>query len=207
MQKVVFVNLYETSYLGTRLLASYLRANGHDTHNILYEEKHYALTDDPIEGEIEGYHMYMNGHVHEQLRTEGALPDEGLASLARAIRLEKPDVIGFSTRSTHNYLAPQLAVQFRKAAPNALLVAGGYGPTLNPEIYLEAGFDVVVRGDGEEALLELVNAWEKQDRPALVTVPGTTWAARWGGGATPSATRRRMCPATDDYNKRRAHDP
>lgn len=181
MQKVVFVNLYETSYLGTRLLASYLRANGHETHNLLYEEKHYALTDDPIAGEIEGYHMYMNGNVYEQLRTEGALPADGRASLAQGIRLEKPDVIGFSTRSTHNYLATELAALFRKTAPEALLVAGGYGPTLNPEIYLDAGFDVVVRGDGEEALLELVNAWEQRDRAALVTVPGTAWASKWGG--------------------------
>lgn len=185
MQKVVFVNLYETSYLGTRCLAAYLRANGHETHNILFEEMHYDITDTPTEDEIEGYHFYTNGKVYEQLRTDGVLPAASTDALLEVLRMEKPDVIGFSTRSTHNYLAPQLASLFKKAAPDALLVAGGYGPTLDPEIFLQAGFDVAVRGDGEEALLELVNAWEKRDRAALVATPGTVWSAAWGGAKNP----------------------
>lgn len=185
MQKVVFVNLYETSYLGTRCLASYLRANGHETHNILFEERHYAITDDPVEGEVDGYHMYFNGLAYEQPRVHGALPAESTAALMEAIRAEKPDILGFSTRSTHNYLAPELAALFRETAPKALLVAGGYGPTLNPEIYLQAGFDVVVRGDGEEALLDLVNAWESGDRAALTATPATVWADAWGGAKNP----------------------
>ncbi|MDE7242187.1 MAG: cobalamin-dependent protein, partial [Desulfovibrio sp.] len=185
MQKVVFVNLYETCYLGTRCLASYLRAKGHETHNILFEEYRHEVTEEPRETEIIGYHMYINGQVYEQPTIQGALPARSAASLSEAIRLEKPDIIGFSARSTHNYLAPELAHLFKEAAPNALLVAGGYGPTLTPEIYLDAGFDVVVRGDGEEAMLELVNAWEKRDRATLLAVPGTTWAASWGGGGNP----------------------
>lgn len=185
MQKVVFINLYETCYLGTRCLASYLRANGHETHNILFEDYEHKITEEPKETEIIGYHIYINGTIYEQPTIQGDLPHQSAASLEEAIRLEKPDVIGFSSRSTHNYLAPELGTLFRKAAPDALLVAGGYGPTLNPEIYLQAGFDVVVRGDGEEAMLDLVNAWESGDRAALTATPATVWAEAWGGGWNP----------------------
>lgn len=185
MQKVIFVNLYETYYLGTRCLASYLRANGHETHNILFEEYVHEITEEPRETEIIGYHMYINGTIYEQPTIQGALPAQSAARLEEAIRLEKPDVIGFSSRSTHNYLAQELETLFRRVAPDALLVAGGYGPTLNPEIFLEAGFDVVVRGDGEEALLDLVNAWESRDRAALTATPATVWSAAWGGAKNP----------------------
>lgn len=185
MQKVIFVNLYETCYLGTRCLASYLRANGHETHNILFEEYVHEITEEPRETEIIGYHMYINGTIYEQPTIQGALPAQSAARLEEAIRLEKPDVIGFSSRSTHNYLAQELETLFRRVAPDALLVAGGYGPTLNPEIFLEAGFDVVVRGDGEEALLDLVNAWESRDRTALTATPATVWSAAWGGVKNP----------------------
>lgn len=185
MQKVVFINLFETSYLGTRCLASYLRANGHETHNILFEDYRHELTDDPKETEIVGYHIYIHGCAYEQPTVREELSPDSAARLMEAIQGEKPDIIGFSSRSTHNYLAPQLGALFKRAAPKALLVAGGYGPTLNPEIFLEAGFDVVVRGDGEEALLALVNAWEKQDRKALVATPATVWSAAWGSVQNP----------------------
>ncbi len=50
----------------------------------------------------------------------------------------------------------------RKASPQAFLLAGGIGPSLNPSIYLENGFNAVIRGEGEQALLDLVKKLSTQ---------------------------------------------
>lgn len=181
MSKVVLFNLYEFSYLGTRCLAAWLRKNGVDTHNILYEEYRLLRVEKPLDKDFLGYHMYMNGAVYETPATQSTFSELDYANIEKLIADEKPDIVGFSTRSTHNCLVPLLAPVLKKSAPNALLVAGGYGPTLDPDIYLDAGFDVVVRGDGEEPLLSLVQAWDAQDRAALTAIPATYWSKNWGG--------------------------
>lgn len=75
---------------------------------------------------------------------------------------EAPDAIGFSARSTNNWLIPVLIPIFREVAPHALLIAGGFGPTLEPELYLDGGFDCVIRCDGEEALARLLSCLETE---------------------------------------------
>ena len=37
-------------------------------------------------------------------------------------------------------------------------VAGGFGPTFSPDLFLDSGFDYVIRGEGENAIFELANA-------------------------------------------------
>ena len=58
-----------------------------------------------------------------------------------------------------------------------LLVAGGPLPTCDPEPFLEH-FDVVVRGEGEQTMKELLRAFEEGSE--LAGVPGI--AFRQGGG-------------------------
>lgn len=185
MTKVVLVNAYETEYLGTRLLASWLRQHGFETHNI--HMGHYKMQECAAlsETSVGGYQIYMGGRLLWNRANSDGLGPEDWANLERVLREEKPDIIGFSARSANNYLIPTVAPLFRHAAPGALLVAGGYGPTLEPERYLDGGFDVVVRGDGEEAMLALARAVEARDAAAMKAIPGTCW----GGGATPSPTR------------------
>lgn len=183
--KVVFINLYEYSYLGTRCLASFLQTKGIETHNILMEDYTMHKVLDPEAKDFFGYHIYMNGMVLEQPLPpkNGELPfsEASLLALKEAIRAESPDIIAYSSRSTHDELAPNLAQIYRECAPDALLIAGGFGPTLNVDLYLGAGFDCVIRGDGEESLLEIANAYEKRDRLKLVNIANTCWNPAWGG--------------------------
>lgn len=183
MTKVVLVNAYETEYLGTRLLASWLRQHGFETHNI--HMGHYKMQECAAlsETSVGGYQIYMGGRLLWNRANSDGLGPEDWANLERVLREEKPDIIGFSARSANNYLIPTVAPLFRHAAPGALLVAGGYGPTLEPERYLDGGFDVVVRGDGEEAMLALARAVEARDAAAMKAIPGTCW----GGGSNPLA--------------------
>lgn len=179
MSEVVFVNAYEFDYLGTRVLAAWLRKNGITTHNILLDDNLSVSTDLPSEQFI-GY-QYANPVINEHRAMHTPLNEGDWQALEEAIKLENPQIIGFSARSTNNFLIEPLINVFKKAAPAALLVCGGFGPTLEPDLYLQGGFDVVARGDGEESLLALAKAWQTKDWQALKKIPNTIWSPEHGG--------------------------
>ncbi|MCH5277950.1 MAG: cobalamin-dependent protein [Desulfovibrionaceae bacterium] len=194
MTKIVFVNAYEVPYLGTRCLASFLRKHGFETHNILLSGNNYVPVEYPSAGDTRAYHVYKFGKAHEcnDMRT---LTDRDFQCLELLIKEQQPDIIGFSARSVNNYLIPYCVPVFKKAAPRAMLVAGGYGPTLEPELYLDGGFDVVVRGDGEEALLQLVQCVETKDFDSITRIHNTFWSKAWGGA------RNQLCDQKKDLSE------
>jgi anaerobic magnesium-protoporphyrin IX monomethyl ester cyclase len=73
------------------------------------------------------------------------------------VRRSKPKVIGIQSMFSMKSKALELARLLRENCE--LLVAGGPQPTSNPEDFLY-DFDIVVLGEGEETLFELVNAVE-----------------------------------------------
>jgi radical SAM superfamily enzyme YgiQ (UPF0313 family) len=83
----------------------------------------------------------------------------GPASLAleREIARGAWDVIGVSTTGMTLRFDLELVHLARRAAPRALLVAGGMEATFRPELMYELGpFDLVVLGEGEKPLLEII---------------------------------------------------
>ncbi|WP_165070697.1 cobalamin-dependent protein [Desulfovibrio sp. ZJ200] len=190
MSTVVFVNAYEFEYLGTRLLASWLQSNNISTHNILLDDNQDIKSKVPQEKFI-GYQQYSAGNLLEHKSMYHPFVAEDWKALEQAVSMEDPKILGFSARSTFNFLANSIIKIFKKAAPKALLVAGGFGPTLEPNLYLDAGFDVVVRGDGEEALLKLVQSLEYEERErerererevtSIYTIENTSWNRAHGG--------------------------
>lgn len=186
MTKVCFVNAFEYNYLGTRQLASYLRKFGHETHNILLG--HISDGYSPVQelkDEHHGYMILIDGSLISHAGNRWPLSESDFTLLGEVLAEEQPDIIGFSARSTNNYLIPELVPVFRKAAPHALLAAGGYGPTLEPDLYLDGGFDVVIRGDGEEAVLELADAVQAGEKEAALLIKNTYWNKSFGGGRNP----------------------
>jgi len=78
-------------------------------------------------------------------------------ALEREILAGEWDVIGISTTGMTLRFDLELAHRARRAAPRALLIAGGMEATFRPELLYElAPFDRVVLGEGERPLLELV---------------------------------------------------
>jgi radical SAM superfamily enzyme YgiQ (UPF0313 family) len=68
------------------------------------------------------------------------------------------DVVGVSTTGMTLRFDLELAHIVRRVAPKALIVAGGMEATFRPELMFELGpFDMVVLGEGERPLLELVS--------------------------------------------------
>src|SRR6201981_905566 len=78
-------------------------------------------------------------------------------ALEREILAGAWDVIGISTTGMTLRFDLELAHLARRMAPRARLVAGGIGATLTPELLSRlAPFDLVVLGEGERPLLELL---------------------------------------------------
>lgn len=179
MSKIVFINAYETSYLGTRILASYMLARGHATHNVILCSGEYVGIGFPLE-KHEGYQHYARANLYVNKATHYKVGEADLFHLDNVLRAEAPDVIGFSARSTNNWLIPVLMPVFRRAAPGALVVGGGFGPTLEPELYLDGGFDCLIRGDGEEPLAELMECVEAHDLARARIIQNTVWKGEDG---------------------------
>lgn len=83
--------------------------------------------------------------------------------LHQAINNFKPDFVGISLLCRSVVDEKQLFLTARNAAPGAIIVCGGFGPTFEPKRFLEYGFDYIVRGEGEKAILDMANALEKGD--------------------------------------------
>jgi len=69
----------------------------------------------------------------------------------------KPDCIGISMEATEHNDGIRLARLSKKILPDITIISGGFQPTALPEAFLkEKCIDIVVRGEGEETLQELV---------------------------------------------------
>ncbi|BCS31626.1 hypothetical protein TBR22_A08280 [Luteitalea sp. TBR-22] len=101
------------------------------------------------------------------------VPDDVAGTVERLVRERRPDVVGLSAMTFQRRTALRLVRRLRAWCPQAVIVAGGYDPSLATEAWMGAdGVDVVVRGEGEVTFRELLRALERAGGRA----PGT------GGG-------------------------
>ena len=81
------------------------------------------------------------------------------ATVTRLIGELEPDVVGLSVMTFQRATAFAVAELVRRLAPNAHIVAGGYDPSLAPDVYSPAtAIDILVRGEGEHTFRELIRA-------------------------------------------------
>lgn len=113
-------------------------------------------------------------------------------TLAAAIDDQQPEILGF-TLFTETALYGYDLLDLLGARDGLCIVAGGPHATAEPAEALDHGFDVVVRGEGEETLLELVRALRTGGD--LSTVAGLAWLDDNG---TLRSSPRRAFPAELD---------
>jgi anaerobic magnesium-protoporphyrin IX monomethyl ester cyclase len=81
--------------------------------------------------------------------------------LEAELKMAPPDVVAITALTPTISQALKSADITRKTCPDALVVMGGYHPTFNYEEVLESdSVDVVVRGEGEYTMLDLVKTLE-----------------------------------------------
>jgi radical SAM superfamily enzyme YgiQ (UPF0313 family) len=115
---------------------------------------------------------------HEVALLDASAPHAPHAAPEIAARVEAfgPDLIGLHLKTLHVQPAYALAAALREALPDRALVAGGPHATIAPDEPLAHGFRWVIRGEGEEALVELADVID--GRRAARDVAGLSWIER-----------------------------
>lgn len=90
-----------------------------------------------------------------------------------------PGMVGFSCYRSSMTAAVAAAGMLRARLGPVPVIAGGYGPTFHPGEFLDAGFDVAVRGEAERTVVDLADHYAT-GAPALDRIPGITYRARDG---------------------------
>ncbi|MBU1102523.1 B12-binding domain-containing radical SAM protein [Patescibacteria group bacterium] len=88
-------------------------------------------------------------------------------SLGDLFKKEKPDIVGISGASFVFPAIIKTAKIAKQNLPGCIVIAGGFGPSKEPEKTLKSGkgeIDYVVLGEGELTFLELVKNIEKKER-------------------------------------------
>lgn len=157
----VFVGIRDHWAGGIRLLASILKKRGHKVKIIIF--KRFDFTTNPH-------------------RTSNAPTKKEWDLLRQTVAGLKPAFVGVSYTSFEPISAKEIFTALREAAPQALLVSGGFGPTFEPERFLYAGAEYVIRGEGEYPLSEMaktlsVAAGEDAESLAekLKKIPNMAW--------------------------------
>ena len=107
----------------------------------------------PYHLEVLAGRLIGNHDVHIlDMRIDEDLDDE--------LSIFRPDVVGCSCVAANSHLAKQVLRRVKEFAPELTTVIGGHHPSLMPEDCNEPFIDIVVIGEGEEALYEIVGACE-----------------------------------------------
>lgn len=71
---------------------------------------------------------------------------------------DQPDIVAFSAMSGMHPWALEIARSIKEFSPQCLVVIGGPHPTFFPDVINEHGVDIICRGEGEGALVDLADA-------------------------------------------------
>lgn len=134
-KKFLLLALYDEYALGLRILASLLLEAGYDVQLVMFKKFSLAIRTEPTEAEWELLHQTITDF--------------------------SPDFIGVSMLNIPVVDEERLFKTVRNAAPRAVVVCGGFGPTLEPMRFLAFGPDYIVRGEGEKAMLTMATALEE----------------------------------------------
>jgi radical SAM superfamily enzyme YgiQ (UPF0313 family) len=109
-----------------------------------------------------GFHVKVAILIRHSMFIESAsISTKEWELLAQYVSGYAPDCIGVSLTSIVKVDEKYLFALLHQAAPQALIVCGGYGPTFESAKFLQAGSDYAVRGEGEGAMLDIAMALEK----------------------------------------------
>lgn len=108
---------------------------------------------------------------------DGSALDLTMDELKEEIKIRNSDIVAITALTPTFYKACETAEVVKEVLPNCTVVMGGYHPTFEFESTLECeAVDVVVRGEGEITILQLVKAIENCDD--LATVKGIAYRGK-----------------------------
>lgn len=111
------------------------------------------------------YYLYLAGYMEKHGISVSIVDphfkklDENIAYILNQVETEKPKYVGLACFVTDYNVVHDVAVRIRSIS-DATLLAGNAHPSVAPQDFLYAGspFDIVVRGEGEETVREIVTS-------------------------------------------------
>ena len=109
-----------------------------------------------IAGNIDSHHRVS---IADLVLAQDAVPE----TVARLVGAHAPDVVGLSVMTFQRHTARQVIALVRRLRPSAVIVVGGYDPSLAPEVWEapDSGVDVIVTGEGDLTFRDLLRALEQ----------------------------------------------
>lgn len=107
----------------------------------------------PLAG-VASISAYLKSHGHQ---VDLFLPDYEKDIFA-ALFQAKPEIIAIPCFTGEHLWASQFLISIKKRLKKTVTVLGGPHPTYYPEVIYADGIDIIVRGEAEEAMLELLEA-------------------------------------------------
>jgi anaerobic magnesium-protoporphyrin IX monomethyl ester cyclase len=148
----VFFAPYNIARLAAVTRAAGYRTSVFDWNVDTWHKLKKVLPEDPYEGHGSRDYLWLDDMYETRLQShvESILEEY----LTKIIEL-KPDVVGFSLYYTNVFPTLWLAKKIRQHLPDTKIIAGGSHIQWNPDPFPE--FDHVVKGEGEELLLQMLD--------------------------------------------------
>jgi radical SAM superfamily enzyme YgiQ (UPF0313 family) len=142
--------------LGLSCLASYLNTRGFDAY--VYNADYSGKQISGYKSLYESYSAYLN--ILEDL-------DHPLwQGIIKKIIDFNPQAVGINLKTGSYKSATNIARLVKRSLPGVHLICGGTHATLLPkEVIAEGSFDFVIKGEGEETFLELLNTLKENKEP------------------------------------------
>lgn len=107
--------------------------------------------------------MYLSAILKENGHIVDIFIEDLDKDIVKRIVESKPAIVGFTCITGEHRWVQRRAAEIKKIMPNVIVLVGGPHPTYFPEMIEENGIDIICRGDGETAVLDLVNKVQKKD--------------------------------------------
>jgi Radical SAM superfamily/B12 binding domain len=161
MARVLLFTGYDRICLGMRQLSSYLKFHRHECQLIFFKIDSFG----PLIKDAQDSICYVtldNGNLIGSNYDVNPYSDGEFKLLLNEIKEFNPDIVGLSTRSFWLDMPDNMLIsKIRKLLPNTLTIAGGYGPSLEPDRFLEK-FDIVCVGEGLDPLARLADTVDQK---------------------------------------------
>ncbi len=147
MQKIICTTLLvETSPqglpLGAACIASSIKADSRTRDNFSVSLMDFSLEDEDV------------------VRARKSAGEDGIARLlAERLASKKPDFVCFSVYVWNRVILEKTCRELKKSLPDCVCIAGGPEVTANPLSF--ESFDFMIAGQGERAMVELLDAMKK----------------------------------------------
>jgi len=155
-KRVVLIGFHDRVNLGLRILFAKLKHGGHEPFLIFVKDERASSIPEPKKDAVQ-YQILSNDRFIGCGQDVNPITEKEWRLLASLTKDLDPQIIAISSRSVHKELAFSAVQRLRKVAPTAVVLGGGYGPTLEPQQYLQH-FDYICIGEADDVIVAFVEA-------------------------------------------------